>query len=116
MRDERSRQRANDDEAIAADLARALVAYLRRVREASQAERLEAPVPKPAKPEAERPKGHPVLREADAAKYIGFSRSFLRKGRLEGRGPAYLRLGRQIRYRIADLDQWLSTHRHGSER
>ena len=48
-----------------------------------------------------------VLSEADAARYIGLSRAFLKKRRREGKPPAYLRLGRGIRYAVADLDALL---------
>jgi predicted DNA-binding transcriptional regulator AlpA len=53
--------------------------------------------------------GAAVLQERAAASYIGMSRAFLRAAR-NGRGtpgPVYLQIGRAIRYRISDLDQWL---------
>src|SRR5687767_100651 len=53
----------------------------------------------------------PAATERYASKYINFSPAALRKWRREGRGPAYVRVGRSIRYRIADLDLWLSRHR-----
>ena len=58
-----------------------------------------------------------VLTEIDAAKYIGMSRSFLRQDRMNGfrerrtRGPVFIRIGRQIRYHLVDLDAWLEEHR-----
>ncbi len=52
-----------------------------------------------------------VLREADAGRYLGMSRAWLRQGRMRGRGPSYIRTGRSIRYRITDLDVWLDAHR-----
>jgi hypothetical protein len=51
------------------------------------------------------------LPERDAAPYIGFSRDFLRAGRRKGTGPAYIKVGRSIRYRREDLDTWLAKHR-----
>lgn len=51
------------------------------------------------------------LTEADAANYIGMTRAFMRKARTEGRGPAYMRLGRTVRYRLEDLDAYLTRHR-----
>lgn len=57
--------------------------------------------------------GQRFLKEADAARYIGMSRSFLRKSRCEGRvgkrtvGPDYHKNGRAVRYKIDDLDRWL---------
>lgn len=51
-----------------------------------------------------------VLREPDAAKYIGLSRAFLKKSRLFGRGPDFVRTNRTISYRLVDLDRWLEGH------
>jgi predicted DNA-binding transcriptional regulator AlpA len=52
-----------------------------------------------------------TVSERDGSHYIGLSVAYLRKARRQGRGPAYLRIGRTIRYRIADLDAWLDAHR-----
>lgn len=52
-----------------------------------------------------------VLKEEAAARYINFSVPFLRLTRRENRGPAFVRIGRTVRYRIADLDAWLAGHR-----
>ncbi|MGV3516170.1 hypothetical protein [Luteitalea sp.] len=57
------------------------------------------------------------LTEADAARYIGFSRIFLRIARSQGPrqgrtpGPPFLKVGRAVRYLLADLDAWLLAHR-----
>ena len=54
-----------------------------------------------------------VLREREAAAYIGMSAAFLRAARL-GRGtpgPPFVRIGRSVRYAVADLDAWLATKR-----
>ena len=51
--------------------------------------------------------------KAEAALYLSVSRSFLRKARMDGDrenhapGPPYVKIGRMIRYRKADLDAWL---------
>ena len=51
----------------------------------------------------------------EAAKYIRMSRSFLSQYRMNGdrdgrtSGPRCLRLGRSIRYRRQDLDEWLNS-------
>jgi predicted DNA-binding transcriptional regulator AlpA len=57
----------------------------------------------------EHPQTH--LTEADTARYLGFRPSALRHWRHTGAGPPYLRIGRAIRYRVADLDEWLDAHR-----
>ena len=58
------------------------------------------------------------LNEKEAAVYIGRSRSFLRKCRMEGfvgkhqRGPKYTRDSeRTIRYPIDELDKWLASRK-----
>ena len=52
-----------------------------------------------------------VLREPDAASYLGLSRAYLRQARMHGRGPAFVRIGRAVVYRRDDLDQFLNQHR-----
>jgi hypothetical protein len=58
-----------------------------------------------------------TLNEPDAARYIGLSRSFLRHSRMDGTrghrtpGPAFVKVGRKVLYRIEDLDAWLLAHR-----
>jgi hypothetical protein len=60
-----------------------------------------------------------LLNEADTARYIGFSRGFLRKARMEGNrqgrtpAPPAIRFGRTIRYAVEDLDAWIDAHRKG---
>jgi hypothetical protein len=49
--------------------------------------------------------------EQTAARYIAMSPAYLRQARRKGNGPAYLRIGRAIRYRIVDLDAWLDQRR-----
>jgi len=51
------------------------------------------------------------LTEEDAAHYVAYTPSALRKWRKKGSGPAYIRHGRSIRYRVRDLDDWLDGHR-----
>ena len=68
----------------------------------------------PVKPTAQ--KVARILHEREAAAYIGMSVAFLRAGRL-GRGtpgPPFVRIGRSVRYALADLDAWLATKRVSS--
>ena len=53
----------------------------------------------------------PPLTERDAAEYLNCSSALLRLMRQQGRGPAYLRLGRLIRYEVPDLDNYRQRHR-----
>jgi predicted DNA-binding transcriptional regulator AlpA len=48
-----------------------------------------------------------VLDDVQAGEYVGVSASTLRKWRIRGVGPRWCKLGRMVRYRIADLDDWL---------
>ncbi len=49
--------------------------------------------------------------ERTAARLVNVSQSYLRQLRMAGKGPAYCRLGRTIRYRIVDVEKWLVGHR-----
>lgn len=54
------------------------------------------------------------LRVRQAAEYTGLSKSTLDKLRCFGGGPTYLKLGRVVVYRQADLDAWLDERRRTS--
>lgn len=49
--------------------------------------------------------------ERKAAKFIGVAVQTLRNWRHMRRGPAYLKIGKAVRYRIQDLDAFLNEHR-----
>jgi hypothetical protein len=51
------------------------------------------------------------LTTAQAAQYLGFSRQFLEIARHKGGGPKYLKFSRAIRYHLAELDEWMLSHR-----
>lgn len=62
-----------------------------------------------------------LLTEPEAAHFLGMSHHSLRMSRYTGRlcsttAPPWLRLGRQVRYRTADLIEWAEgtaiEHRH----
>jgi hypothetical protein len=48
-----------------------------------------------------------LLTEHQLARKLGLTISGMRKLRWAGRGPRYLRLGRVIRYRVQDVEDWL---------
>jgi len=50
----------------------------------------------------------PLLTEREAAEYLNCSVSTLRRYRLAGIGPTYLRHGRLIRYYRHDLDAFIN--------
>ena len=54
-----------------------------------------------------------LLNSSDAAAYLGISRGTLEHWRTERpmKGPNYVRLGYQVRYGLADLENWLDQQR-----
>lgn len=48
-----------------------------------------------------------LLNKDQAAAMLGVSVSTLVKLRAACRGPAYVKLGKSVRYRIADLEAWI---------
>jgi hypothetical protein len=52
------------------------------------------------------------FREARAAQHLNLKVATLRAWRHQNRGPAFVRLGRAIRYLRSDLDDFLHAHRH----
>jgi hypothetical protein len=65
------------------------------------------------------PDDRPPLTEAEAAKYIGMSTSWLRQSRMRGSnkvGPDYMKAGKSVRYPIAWLDEWREERRQSPDR
>jgi predicted DNA-binding transcriptional regulator AlpA len=62
-----------------------------------------------------------TLTEQQTAHYLAMSRSFLRQGRMNGDRenrtptPPYYKIGRSVRYKKSDLDDWLEQFRQGDE-
>jgi predicted DNA-binding transcriptional regulator AlpA len=54
-----------------------------------------------------------LVDEARLAARLGVSRSTLQNWRYSGRGPRWIKLGRLIRYRIADVDSFLEANTRG---
>jgi predicted DNA-binding transcriptional regulator AlpA len=59
----------------------------------------------------------PKLNVREAASFLGMSKSWLDKKRLDGRGPTYLKIGSRVLYDLADLQIYAeaSKRRHTSE-
>lgn len=57
----------------------------------------------------------PLLEIREVAAYLKVSPPALEKWRLTGKGPAFIRIGRLIRYRRSDLDRWLAEQTVGRE-
>ena len=47
------------------------------------------------------------LNNREAADYLGLKATTLNKWRCHGTGPPYIKVGRLVRYRRADLDEFL---------
>jgi predicted DNA-binding transcriptional regulator AlpA len=51
------------------------------------------------------------LTQAEAADLLGISGTTLAIWRCQRRGPAYIKLGSSVRYRLDDLIDWLNRNR-----
>ena len=54
-----------------------------------------------------------LVDEVGLANRLGVSRSTLQSWRYSGRGPRWIKLGRLIRYRLADVEAFLDVNTHG---
>jgi excisionase family DNA binding protein len=50
-----------------------------------------------------------VFKTREAAGYIQFGESTLERMRLRGDGPPFIKAGKSVRYRKADLDAWMAS-------
>jgi excisionase family DNA binding protein len=50
-----------------------------------------------------------LLTESQVSQLLQVSLARLRKWRVEKRGPRFIKVGSLVRYRLADLQQWLSS-------
>lgn len=55
-----------------------------------------------------------LLREAQAAQILNKPVSWMQVSRHRGDGPPYLKLGRTVRYDMADLIAWVKTQKRTS--
>jgi predicted DNA-binding transcriptional regulator AlpA len=51
----------------------------------------------------------PLVDVEGAAKRLTLSESYLNKLRVCGGGPSFIKVGRLVRYRVSDLDQWAAS-------
>lgn len=51
-----------------------------------------------------------LIDEGALATHLGVSRSTLQSWRYSGRGPRFIKLGRMVRYRVADVDAYLAAN------
>jgi predicted transcriptional regulator len=53
---------------------------------------------------------HDLLSPNDAARVLGVTEAALSRFRYEHRGPVFVRVGKLVRYREADLAAWLEAN------
>lgn len=56
------------------------------------------------------------LNEKDVARITGLSLATVRRWRLFGQGPRYLKIGAAVRYKPGDLTAWLETRPSGGQK
>jgi len=49
-----------------------------------------------------------LLTQVEAAKLLRLSERTLERLRLQGGGPSYVKCGRSVRYREADIEAWIA--------
>jgi predicted DNA-binding transcriptional regulator AlpA len=54
-----------------------------------------------------------LVTESEVSRLLQVSLARLRKWRVEKRGPRFIKIGSMVRYRLADLQQWLSSQPTG---
>lgn len=52
-----------------------------------------------------------LVKEIEAAEILSVSVSWLRRARLQGMPPSYLKFGRSVRYEIGELKQFIEDRR-----
>ncbi len=55
-----------------------------------------------------------LLTRAEVETHFGITRRFLETSAVRGDGPPMVKIGRSVRYRIADLRQWIEAQRVNS--
>lgn len=52
-----------------------------------------------------------LLTTVEAAELLNYSPETLKQWRSQGRGPAYIKDGNEVRYLVADIKQWIIERR-----
>jgi hypothetical protein len=50
---------------------------------------------------------HGLIDQKRLAEYLDRPERTIEDWRMRGRGPAFIRVGQQVRYRVRDIQQWL---------
>jgi hypothetical protein len=57
-----------------------------------------------------------MLSEKQAARILAVSVAALRRWRIEGRGPEFIRLERCVRYSVKSIESWLAENASGNKK
>lgn len=52
----------------------------------------------------------PLLKQKEVATWTGMSEAWLEQCRFKGTGIPYIKVGRSVRYRAEDIQQWIESH------
>lgn len=52
----------------------------------------------------------PLASPADLAEFLGVPQRTLQQWRWQGKGPRWTKVGRHVRYRWSDVNEWLSAN------
>jgi excisionase family DNA binding protein len=55
-----------------------------------------------------------IINTREAAEYLGLTESTLEKWRCYGTGPRFCKVGRSVRYRMADIEKYLTENTKGN--
>lgn len=55
-----------------------------------------------------------LLNQSEVAKYLGLSKAWLERARWAGNGPRFIKFGRAVRYKAADLEKYLAERERSS--
>lgn len=55
-----------------------------------------------------------LLNNDEAADMLGISRRTLPIWRVQGRGPRFVKIGRLVRYELAELNAWIESNTHAN--
>jgi predicted DNA-binding transcriptional regulator AlpA len=50
-----------------------------------------------------------LIDESGLARLVALKPSYLRKLRISGGGPKFIKIGRSVRYRVTDVENWLAS-------
>lgn len=54
-----------------------------------------------------------LLTRSEVQQYFGLTQRFLEVSAVRGDGPPIVRIGRSVRYRVADIRRWICDRREG---